>query len=75
MTAGLFEQSGLLNRAADFAQAGEFSHVAHAAPEFLFRAGASGGEDCGDRHSGEEGKYVTHNSSYLLFSLTNPDGL
>ena len=66
MTAGLLEQGGLLNRAAHFSEAGELSHVAHAAPEFLFRAGASGDQDSGDHQGGEEGKYVTHKCSLLV---------
>jgi hypothetical protein len=53
MTAGLIEQGGLLNRAAYFSHAGEFRHVAHAAPQFLFRVGAAGTQDPGDSHGGK----------------------
>jgi hypothetical protein len=75
MTAGLIEYGGLLNRAAYFSESGKFRHVAHAAPEFLFRAGASRTQDPGDYQGGKEGKYVTHKCSLLACNLAKPGGL
>jgi len=54
---GRIEHGGLLNRTAQFAHANDFKSVSHAATKFLFRPGATGGEQC-DKKKPPRGKKV-----------------